>query len=147
MNAFHITSFEPRDAEPLRQLLQDADLTVSDLAPEWLGHFLIARQGTDVVGAAGIERYGEAGLLRSVAVRIDRRGSGLGKRLVQAMEMQAGQLGVRHLYLLTTTAPEFFSVLGYRQLGRDAAPSAIRTSTQFSELCPASAVFMVKQLD
>jgi amino-acid N-acetyltransferase len=46
------------------------------------------------------------------------------------------------IYLLTTTAPDFFAGLGFRRAGRKTAPPAIRATRQFATLCPASAVLM-----
>lgn len=146
MSPISIEPFRPADQDSLRKLLRDAGLPDSDLTTEQLQEFLVARQGTEVAGAAGIEIHGEIALLRSVVVRENLRGSGLGKRLVQAVEMRAGRMGVKHLYLLTTTAGDFFSGRGYRRLTRSAAPAAIRATSQFSGLCPETSVFMLKAL-
>jgi amino-acid N-acetyltransferase len=48
--------------------------------------------------------------------------------------------------LLTTTAEDFFRALGYARIARELAPEAIRTTREFSSLCPASSVVMVKRL-
>jgi len=76
----------------------------------------------------------------------DPRGAGCGKRLVQEAEQYAARSGVKRLYLMTTTAEKFFQSLGYRKLERGAVPEAIRATTEFSSLCPASAAVMVKAL-
>jgi hypothetical protein len=36
--------------------------------------------------------------------------------------------------------------LGYQRADRDAAPAAIRSTSEFTSLCPASAVFLRKRL-
>jgi amino-acid N-acetyltransferase len=51
------------------------------------------------------------------------------------------------LYLLTTTAREFFAGRGYRAIDRADAPERIRGTTEFSDLCPASATAMVKETE
>jgi amino-acid N-acetyltransferase len=56
----------------------------------------------------------------------------------------ATELKIREIYLLTTTAAEFFTHLGYRQVDRALAPAAIASTKEFSSLCPSTAVFMVK---
>jgi amino-acid N-acetyltransferase len=81
-----------------------------------------------------------------VAVDEAHRGTGLGKRLVEAMEEHARACGVRDLYLLTVTAEGFFAGLGYRKLPREQAPPGIASTEQFSQLCPSSSSFMVKTL-
>lgn len=141
-----ITPFVPHDEVALAVLLQTADLSTEDVTPEMLEHFLVAHVGKNLVGCAGLEVLGEAGLLRSVAVDEAHRGMGLGKELVAAMEEHAREEGVRDLYLLTTTAEAFFANLGYRKLPREEAPSGIAGTAQFAELCPSSSCFMVKRI-
>ena len=60
--------------------------------------------------------------------------------------MTAGEAGVETLYLLTTTAPEFFGERGYAEVNREEAPEAIRGSTEFADLCPTTATCMRKRL-
>jgi len=50
------------------------------------------------------------------------------------------------LHMLTTTALNFFTKLGYRPADRGMAPLAIATTRQFTSLCPASAHYLVKTL-
>jgi hypothetical protein len=54
----------------------------------------------------------------------------------------ARNCGVTDVYLLTTTAAEFFPRLGFARIARDAAPRVVQTSTEFQSACPASAAAM-----
>jgi len=146
MSKIAITPFDARDEVGLSVLLQTADLSTEDITPEMLEHFLVAHADRMLVGAAGVDVLGEAGLLRSVAVDENHRGAGLGKQLVEAAEAHAREAGVRELYLLTVTAENFFAGLGYKTVSRDAVPAPIKGTVQFRELCPASARLMVKTL-
>lgn len=146
MSEIHIKPFQPHDEEALEQLLEGAELPLDDLTKELMEDFLIAHDAHGVVGAAGIEHYDDVALLRSVVVREDLRGTGLGKRLVEAVEEGARQAGVRELYLLTTTAADFFAAQGYQPVARESAPAAIKATRQFSGLCPGSSAFMMKNL-
>lgn len=134
------------DAAAVRTLLRAAGLPDADVAESLLDDFLGAYDGDALAGVIGVERYGEVGLLRSLAVDASRRGSGLGKELVAALEAHAQRHGVIELWLLTTTAETFFAKLGYAPAPRDAAPPAIRGTREFTTLCPASAVVMRKQV-
>jgi amino-acid N-acetyltransferase len=144
MSKLSITAFDARDEVALGILLQMANLPTEDITPEMLEHFLTAHAGEALVGAAGVEVLGETGLLRSVAVEEAQRGTGLGKRLVEAAEEHAREAGVRELYLLTTDAADFFTSQGYRPVARDRAPAAVAATAQFKELCPSSSTLMVK---
>ncbi|RDI71997.1 arsenic resistance N-acetyltransferase ArsN2 [Halopelagius longus] len=108
--------------------------------------FYVGDDGGEAVGVGGVEAYGSYGLLRSVAVEESARGEGYGTALCDALEAEARESGVETLYLLTTTAAEFFADRGYEETNRSDTPEAIRETTEFEELCPASAVCMKKSL-
>jgi amino-acid N-acetyltransferase len=127
-------------------LLLECGLPVADLrsgALELLG----VRDARGLAGVAGLERLGEVGLLRSLAVRSDRRGTGLGSALAAAVEELAAEGGIGELFLLTTTAAKFFARRGYAQRERDGVPVAVRDTREFADLCPASAVVMSRRLN
>jgi arsenite methyltransferase len=108
---------------------------------------LVAREGGAVVGAVALELYDQAALLRSLAVRPDRQGAGLGQRLTEAALALARQRGVRELYLLTETADGFFPRFGFERVERDAVAPAVRGSIEFTSACPESARAMRLGLD
>ncbi|MEJ2175684.1 MAG: arsenic resistance N-acetyltransferase ArsN2 [bacterium] len=135
----------PPESE-VRRLLSAAALPDDDLTPQHLAHFFGcgSLQAPQAVG--GVEIHGHDALLRSLAVDENARGRGCGKALVAALEQHAREQGVRHIYLLTTTAARFFEDLGYRPVARDDAPDSIRATAEFSSLCPGSAAFLAKKL-
>lgn len=138
-------SGDPR-LETVRQLLESAQLPTGDLTHEHCRHFFFAGEADRPDGLVGLEILGEAGLLRSLVVRESGRGAGLGSALVEHVEQYARERKIRAVYLLTTTAEDFFAARGYRIASREEAPPAIRATREFSGLCPASSTFMVKQL-
>jgi N-acetylglutamate synthase-like GNAT family acetyltransferase len=97
-----------------------------------------------VVGVAGMERYGDSGLLRSVAVAPDWRRTGIGRTLVERVLEESRAAGVRDVYLLTTTAEHYFPRLGFGCVDRQTVPAAMQASAEFTGACPASAVVMRK---
>jgi amino-acid N-acetyltransferase len=66
--------------------------------------------------------------------------------LTDHAEQYAASMGVRSIYLLTTTAEAFFKRLGYEHIERSQAPPSIQRTREFASLCPASSAFMVKSL-
>ncbi len=134
------------DLPAIRSLLSDAGLPL-DGVDEAFRHGLVAQAGGAIVGAAAIEPYGPDGLLRSVVVAPERRGTGLGRTIVAAAEVAARGLGIRDLYLLTETAIDWFPRLGYETLPRDAAPAPIAGSVEFTVSCPDTGVLMHRRLD
>lgn len=108
--------------------------------------FYIGYDDDSRVGIGGIERYDSVGLLRSVVIEQSARGNGFGAALCEKLERQARTEGVETLYLLTTTASEFFADRGYVTTERTGAPGVIRQTTEFDEFCPTSATCMKKRL-
>lgn len=135
------------DEAAIKRLLTSSELPTSDLSGESLKHFLVTWRGDALTGVVGLEIEGEVALLRSLAVPESQRGRGIGCELVGAAENLAQQRGVREIFLLTTTAEEFFAARGYRRISREQAPPAIRAGAQFRELCPSSSSLMVKSID
>jgi len=120
-------------------LLRATELPVEDLNVSMLDAFVVATDGADCVGVAGLEICESTALLRSLAVEPRHRRRGLGARLIDAVEAEARARGVTALYLLTTTATMFFERMGYTAHARAAVPPAIAATTEFSSLCPDTA--------
>jgi amino-acid N-acetyltransferase len=136
---------KPPEAE-VRKLLASAWLPTVDIGPAHLEHFFGAWVDSSLEGVVGLELFGPVALLRSLAVAASRRGSGLGTELLARAERYASENGVGSIFLLTTTAERYFRKHGYAPLAREAAPEAIQKTAQFTEICPATSVFMVKQM-
>jgi len=130
----------------IKQILESCGLPTADLSAEKLVEFLILCDGEALAGVIGLERYGRVGLLRSLAVQPELRDQGRGGQLIQQIEKRAREQGVKELYLLTTTAEGFFARHGYLRVPRESAPTEIRSTAEFRELCPDSAVLMRKLL-
>lgn len=110
-----------------------------------LENFIVAVNGKgELEGVAGLERYGEVGLLRSVAVAERRRG--IGAALVERILELARSLGMQQVVLLTTTAADYFPRFGFQRIERSEAPAAVHASAEFQGACPASATVMLLRL-
>jgi amino-acid N-acetyltransferase len=125
-------------------LLKENDLPVADL-DEKKTLFACLDRG-DVVGSGGLELFKDCALLRSISIRKDLQKKGLGKFIVGELEQVARRTGTNSLYLLTTTAEVFFNKRGYNKVEREEVPAEIKNTTEFSSLCPSSAVVMRKFL-
>ena len=144
MPQLSITERPPRSAAVA--LLQAANLPTEDLTDSHLKHFFIVGRPEAALGLIGLELFGRDALLRSLVVDPQARAAGIGSRLVAHAEAYARSCGVDSIYLLTTSAEEFFAARGYARIERPAAPESIRATREFASLCPASSAFMVKQL-
>jgi amino-acid N-acetyltransferase len=135
----------PADREAIEALLAVSGLPLDGTVAAFETG-LIARRDGQVVAAAAVEPYGADGLLRSVVVAPELRGTGLGRRIVEAAEVLAGELGIDRLYLLTETAADWFPRLGYRTIERSAVPAALQESVEFTTACATTAVAMTRRL-
>jgi amino-acid N-acetyltransferase len=109
-------------------------------------HFIVAESDVKLVGVVGLELYDGSALLRSAAVEESWRGSGVGKVLVDRALDLARERGVEDVYLLTTTAEEYFPKFGFTCVSRDSVVGGVRSSVEFQTACPASATVMRKRL-
>ena len=135
------------DWDDVKLLMLASDLPVDDLGPEKLDGFLIADDDNAIVGLIGLEVLGTVGLLRSLVVEKTARRSGLGGKLVGALESAAETAGIAELWLLTIDAERFFQRHNFEIVDREAAPEEIQSSEEFSNLCPDTAYLMRKSLD
>jgi amino-acid N-acetyltransferase len=129
----------------IQAMLRKAGLPVEDLSTAPV-RFWLAREGQSLAGAIDIERYGSAGLLRSLAVDPGHQGLGTGSALVQALELAMGAEGLKTIVLLTQAAETFFAKRGYVLTPREQVPEQIRQAAEFGSLCPATAVCMSRAL-
>ena len=135
------------DADAVLDLLLRCELPtegVTDRFPE--GYSVAVTNAGAVIGAAGLERYGDHSLLRSVAVDPAWRGRGIAERLTRERIRTAQRSGARTIYLLTTTASDYFGRHGFQRVPRERVPAEVQSSSQFTTVCSASAAVMMREL-
>jgi amino-acid N-acetyltransferase len=130
----------------VRTLLGEAQLPTVDLSAAHLEHFIACGSDEALDGVVGLEMHAPHALLRSLAVASAKRGNGIGQALLAEAERYAQYRGAREIYLLTTSAESFFRLAQYARVERNDVPQAIRSTTEFASLCPASAAVMRKTL-
>jgi amino-acid N-acetyltransferase len=146
METLNLEPATEADLDEVEFLLETNDLPTADVRSEDVRLFLARVDGT-VVGVGGLEVYESAALLRSLAVVPSTRGQGYGSSLVRALEERAVSLGATEVYLLTTSAGEFFRNCGYEEIDRKEVLQSIQNTVQFATLCPDSARCMRKGVE
>lgn len=138
MAAIELRAAQPDSLAQVSEILRQCDLPCSDLAEKHMDHFILAFQGADLVGVAGIERAGDYGLLRSVAVLPSWRQSGVARQLIKACEQRAAKAGLHKLVLIAANenAARLFTHLSYAISMRSELPAALLELPEFSHLCP-----------
>lgn len=127
-------------SEAQREALEAEGLLVEDLEGPDRRYFSAVDEKGRPVGYSGLEHCGETNLLlRSVVVLPSFRSQGLGRKLV---ELTLAEVHPSAVYLVTTSAADFFESIGFARISRDATPQAILSTRQLCGLCPASATVM-----
>jgi amino-acid N-acetyltransferase len=134
------------DLPDVLALLKKSDLPTDGVSAGVLPEFVVAESGGKLVGVVGLEVYRESALLRSAAVDERWRGSGVGRALVDRALAISRERGIQDVFLLTTTAGQYFPRFGFTCVCRDDVPEAVRASVEFQGACPASAVVMHKAM-
>jgi protein-tyrosine-phosphatase/N-acetylglutamate synthase-like GNAT family acetyltransferase len=130
------------DQRAIEALVRGCELPTAVVRDGFPSAYIVARRQGSIVGVAAIERFGDAALLRSVAVEPSERGLGTGLALVANRLVAAKAAGTATAFLLTTTAAPYFKRFGFIEVTRTSAPSALQASPEFAALCPASATCM-----
>lgn len=144
-NATTIEAAHADDLDAVLDLLRTSNLPIDGLAPH-IATTLVARRDGRIVGSAALEVYGAGALLRSVAVAAQLRGEGLGHRLTEAALALARDRRVATVYLLTTTAGDFFPRFGFRRIERTAVAPAVQQSVEFTTACPDTALVLARDI-
>ena len=118
---------EASDLPELRALLTSFGLPSQDIR-DGEQDYIIAVRARRIVGSVGIEKHGEAALLRSFAVIPELRGRGLGSKLYDRIVAHATLRNVQVAYVLTTTAERFCTARGFERIDRTSVPEALQAT-------------------
>ncbi len=133
------------DLPAVESLLSASDLPLDGVRDNF-SSFVVAEDEGRIAGAIGLEEFGSVALLRSAVVSAEHRGSGIGSRLVEQLLERAEEAGIEELYLLTTTAEQYFPRFGFTRTTRSAVPDAVKASAEFQGACPDTAVVMTRRV-
>lgn len=125
----------------IEKILQKENLPYQDVNAENI-EFYMAFSDADFVGIVGLEKFSDVALLRSMVVFDKFRNKGYGSKIVNQILEEATAKGIREIFILTTTAKDFFQYLRFEVIERENVPNDIKSTTEFISLCPASATCM-----
>lgn len=140
-----IEKFNKNDLKEIEKFLKEAELPVNDIYSSPVNFFGI-KESQKMVAVGALEIYHPYAIVRSVAVSPKLQKNGVGSKMVDFLEEKAKELKIAELFLLTTTAEEFFSKKGYANKLRSSCPEKILNSEEYRNLCPDSAISLSKKL-
>lgn len=127
--------------EAFRSLLKASNLPADDLNYKrdlLVGYY----EGDSLVGTGALEIHGNYALLRSLSVKLGIRGKAVGTTITEYLLNEAKKKKLKAIYLLTETARGFFLKKGFSEVSRDEVPADVKASSEFSQVCPVTAVVM-----
>jgi amino-acid N-acetyltransferase len=134
-----------QDLDAVEGLLSASNLPL-DGVKENFSSFVVADDHGEIAGAIGLEKFGTVALLRSAVVSPEYRGTGVGGKLVEKVVERAEEDGIVELFLLTTSAENYFPRFGFTRTTRSAVPPAVKASAEFQGACPDSAAVMTRRI-
>ncbi len=87
---------------------------------------LVAEQEEQIIGCGGIEPLGRFGVVRSLSVCRDNRGTGCGSLLLDLLLSVAARHGARELFLLTKDERTFFARREFSTITRESIPLKVQ---------------------
>lgn len=132
------------DIARIEEILQENNLPHQDVKSGAID-FFNAFNDSAFIGIIGLEKYGNIALLRSMVVIERDRNKGYGTEICKSLLAYAQSKKIYGLYLLTTTAKDFFSKVGFEAISRESVPDEIKITKEFSSLCPTSAICMYRK--
>jgi N-acetylglutamate synthase-like GNAT family acetyltransferase len=130
------------DRAAVERLLVAAKLPLDGLREQFPAGYAVVRRADEVIGLAGLETFGRSGLLRSVAVDPEARGGGTAHALIADRLAAARRADLAGVYLLTTSAADYFARRGFIRLDRSSLPEELRASSELGASACASATAM-----
>jgi N-acetylglutamate synthase-like GNAT family acetyltransferase len=140
-----VRSARNSDLPAVEELLGASELPI-DGVRDHFANFVVAEEEGTIAGAVGLEKYGTVALLRSAVVSPRYRSGGIGRRLVEQLLERAEEAGVDEVYLLTTTAEDYFPKFGFARTTRTAVPESVKASAEFRGACPDTAIVMTRRI-
>ncbi len=133
------------DLQDILKLLETSKLLTAGVKNH-IQNFMLEFHQNTLLGCAGLEIHGQAGLLRSVVVAASERSNGVGARLVKSIFEHAKTQQLSSLFLLTETAENYFPRFGFKHVTRAEIPASLNASEELRGACPDSAVVMMLEL-
>lgn len=127
-------------------LLINSKLVPEGLEKDHLTLFYQPDEKKNVIGLIGVELYSGCCLLRSLAVREDRRNQGIARSLIKEALKFAYDKKSFDVYLITETIGDTMERYGFVDVGRESAPSDLLESPFFHGICPCSSRLMHKNI-
>ena len=142
---FNIQLASQKDFDGIQDLLSRSGLPTAGVSPDTGNYYLAA--ANSLLGVLGVEFYGAAALLRSLAVEPEFRKAGVAQTLMQHVLQEIKVAGCTEVYLLTNSAEHYLAKFGFSMVERTQVPEVILASSALAYACPASSTCMAYSIN
>lgn len=141
LNNILIRRAEASDISEIKEILTRSNLPTVGVEKA-VEHFLIAESG-QVIGVIGVLLEEPKSLLRSFAVSPLHRSKGVGGLLVTEMLKELKKQEIKEVYLLTETAADYFTRIGFSEIYRAKMPLNLLKESGLDKACPCTSKCMI----
>lgn len=121
------------DETVIAELLAAAGLQTQN--PPDLAHTFLSFNGAHAVGGVSLDVHAPQAVLRSLAVAPAHRRQGRARALCAFALAHAREAGASDVYVVSETAADFFTALGFRPLPPATVPAAVRAAAGAAAIC------------
>lgn len=137
---FNIKLAEQEDFLQIHELLSKNGLPTAGVDSSKGNYYIAGEQ--EIMGVLGVERYGVAVMLRSLAVKSQFRKAGIAQQLIDYALGALEGTGVTDIYLITNTAEWYLTRYGFSKIERDKVPDHVLSNSALGDACPSSSTCM-----
>ena len=135
-----------KDIQAIKTLLQESHLPYKDIDGH-IDNFIVAKEQGALIASIGLEVLQPYSLLRSLTVSENYRNKGIANELLKKISEYALSIHIKDLFLLTTTAEDYFMKNKFIVLERNDLPDPLKKTQEFIFLCPETAICMYKKIN
>lgn len=122
------------DLEAMKNILKSCGLSALGIESS-KNTFILVEKNEAIIGMLGSICLGEQALLRSFAVEKQYRGRALGRLMLEEMEIKLREKGIKEIFLLTETAADYFSKIGFEEISRGQIPQRLLQISELDRVC------------
>ena len=137
---FNIKLAEQEDFLQIHELLMENGLPTAGVDSSKGNYYIAGEQ--EIMGVLGVERYGVAVMLRSLAVKSQFRKAGVAQQLIDYALGALKDTGFTDIYLITNTAERYLTRYSFSKIARDKVPGHVLANCALGDACPSSSTCM-----
>ncbi|MBP2627581.1 MAG: family N-acetyltransferase [Firmicutes bacterium] len=96
----------------------------------------------EIMGVVGVEQYGAAVMLRSLAVKPQFQKAGVAQQLIDYALEALKSTGGTDIYLITNTAEQYLTRYGFAKIERNRVPNHVLATSALGDACSSSSTCM-----